>query len=136
MGNKLSLHGLPVCLAGGRCWIILQGGNVQTTLSKLQYMFLYHIIGFHWAFFSKKPAASAIQANWDTGKIPNILSIMHGKCPSCCGAHEQLQTFQQLLLWSHFSLPIILTAKVAPSLLHLIWAENDRQGSQGSLISL
>lgn len=55
---------------------------------------------------------------------------MHGKCPSCCGIHQQFQTFQQLLLWSQSCLSVTHSAKVAPSLYHLIWAENDRQGNE------
>jgi len=56
---------------------------------------------------------------------------MHGKCPSCCGTHQRFPSFQQLLLWSHSCPSVTQAAKVAPSLLHLIWAENDRQGSEG-----
>lgn len=79
----------------------------------------------------EKQAASGTQANWDTGKILSILSIMHGKYPSGCGTHQQCQSFQQLLLWSHSCPSITQAAKVAPSLFHLIWAENDRQESEG-----
>lgn len=97
-----------------------------------------HIIsqGFFFFFFSsffwETGIKCSTQANWNTGKILSILSIMHGKCPSCCGTHQQFQTFQQLLLWSQSCPSVTQAAKVAPSLYHLIWAENDRQGSKGS----
>ncbi|KAF2977283.1 hypothetical protein EK904_005083 [Melospiza melodia maxima] len=37
----------------------------------------------------------------------------------------------RLLLWSQSCPSVTQAAKVAPSLYHLIWAENDRQGSEG-----
>lgn len=96
----------------------------------------FHSVGFSLSLLfsplllSEQQAASGTQANWDTGKIVSILSIMHGKCPSCCGTHQRVQTFQQLLLWSHSCPSVMQAAKVAPSLFHLIWAGNDRQGAR------
>lgn len=114
-------------------------GRLQhTTVSfKTQKLLWYHVIEFHRDFFFllfllfEKQASSSTQANWNTGKILSILSIMYGKCCSCCGIHQQFQTFQQLLLWSQSCPSVTQAAKVAPSLYHLIWAENDRQGREG-----
>lgn len=119
--------------------IILEDDNTQPTLSKhrnysdtTSHNFTGIFSFFFSSFFFEKQASSVVHRPTEILGKYSILSIMHGKCPSCCGTRQQFQTFQQLLLWSQSCPSVTQAAKVAPSLYHLIWAENDRQGSKGS----